>query len=609
MRSSSFCTAPGLLASALWLLSSAGGIGCSESTERHFISLDEDAYLRGEQVVTIDVSSRLGGRRAVRTELFLDGQRIAADELAPFELAWDTRDFADGDYELQARVYLDDDGRFDDALAIHIDNTAPALGELPRTMVQSQLLDIPASDNIDVARVEVSRRVAGEPPTVLVARPFQFRWPWPCGAVALQVRVIDRAGGEIVRSFDVASIETLGDEDCDHYTSLASGGSDCNDADPSIHVGAFEYLDGVDRNCNGVPGPPPAVDADGDGVASTATGGADCNDGSPAVHGRALVLGHRDLVVDNTPLTWSPGEVALGGFGFSGAWQLFLNKDGVVSRIRPGGPEAVVVDPVATGANRGSVYAADSLVGFGRGNQVVVMSPGMSGWLERTVIPADGRVGAVAFQLLFMGQEYVAFQADTKVYFASLAGADVLRTQLVVDAGEPIIGQIELWATPGAVSMAFRTATKAWKVERTGTTELFTVRTFGAPDRVPPSAVAAYTNFVFLMAVDHGTGSALYDDKSSAPLLHFPRRITSLDVNYPYVYVHLEGLGTQVLSIPGRYARVQMLPEARRFDTMLGTGDVFAASGYIEFATPATIVEAVDLAADSVDMDCDGSDS
>jgi hypothetical protein len=110
------------------------------------------------------------------------------------------------------------------------------------------------------------------------------------------------------------------------------------------------------------------------------------------------------------------------------------------------------------------------------------------------------------------------------------------------------------------------------------------------------------------MAADQGTGSALYDDKSSTPVLRFPRRITSLYANYPYAYVHLDGLGTQVLSIPAHYARVQMLPEARRFDAALGIGDAFAASGYVEFATPATILAPPDILRDSLDMDCNGSD-
>jgi hypothetical protein len=606
MRSSKFCSASELLASASWLLTIAvGGIGCSDSTQRHFISVDEDAYLRGEQVATIDVSDRLGGRRAVRAELYLDGQRVAADELAPFELVWDTRKFADGEYDLQPRVYLDDNEQLDDALTIHIDNTAPRLGDLPRRMVQSQSVNIPATDNFEVTRVELSRGVAGEMPTVLVNQPYVFRWPWPCGDVALQVRVVDRAGGETVRLFDVNSIETPNDEDCDQHRARASGGDDCNDADPAIHGRALEYLDGVDRNCDGVVGPPAPVDRDGDGVASVLTGGADCDDGNLAIHGKSLVLAHRDLVVNNTLLTWNTGEAVLSGF--HGVWELSLNRDGVISRVRPQDLDALAVEQVATGANRGSIHATDSNVIFGRGNQVVVMGRNAgTGWVERSVIPTDGPVGAVAFQSEFMSAGHIAFQAGTKVYFASLSGSGT-TPRLLVDAGAPIVGPIMLWAAPAGASVVFRTADLVWKAVRVET-GLFTVRSFAPPGRSPFTAMAAYTNFVLLMAVDQGTGSALYDGESSTPLLSFPRRITSLFVDYPYAYVHVDGLGTQVLSIPAHYTRVQMLPQAQRFDTTLVTGDAFAASGYVEFATPATVFPPADILRDSVDMDCNGSD-
>ncbi|MDI3286895.1 putative metal-binding motif-containing protein [Polyangium sp. 15x6] len=41
------------------------------------------------------------------------------------------------------------------------------------------------------------------------------------------------------------------DIDGDGYAAATCGGSDCNDGDPSIHPGALEQCDGVDRNCDG----------------------------------------------------------------------------------------------------------------------------------------------------------------------------------------------------------------------------------------------------------------------------------------------------------------------------------------------------------------------
>ena len=65
------------------------------------------------------------------------------------------------------------------------------------------------------------------------------------------------------------------DGDGDTYASEASGGDDCDDTDPDVHVGAYDTpADGQDANCDGVDG----VDADGDGYASEASGGDDCVD-------------------------------------------------------------------------------------------------------------------------------------------------------------------------------------------------------------------------------------------------------------------------------------------------------------------------------------------
>jgi len=56
---------------------------------------------------------------------------------------------------------------------------------------------------------------------------------------------------------------------------------DCAPDDPDVHGGApDEDLDGVDQNCDGVDG----TDVDQDGYAATWTGGTDCDDTNPAVH-------------------------------------------------------------------------------------------------------------------------------------------------------------------------------------------------------------------------------------------------------------------------------------------------------------------------------------
>lgn len=82
----------------------AAAVGCSEPAQRvRVVDVPDGTYLRGEQVARLDVDPTL---EVVSAELYLDGLRVAADEFAPFELAWDTRGFADGPHRLIARVYL-----------------------------------------------------------------------------------------------------------------------------------------------------------------------------------------------------------------------------------------------------------------------------------------------------------------------------------------------------------------------------------------------------------------------------------------------------------------------------------------------------------------------
>ena len=74
---------------------------------------------------------------------------------------------------------------------------------------------------------------------------------------------------------DAAAQLTTLDLDGDGVTSCDG---DCDDLDPQSWPGAPDGgLDGVDNNCDGVPG----VDGDGDQQAGTATGGLDCDDGEP----------------------------------------------------------------------------------------------------------------------------------------------------------------------------------------------------------------------------------------------------------------------------------------------------------------------------------------
>ncbi len=70
------------------------------------------------------------------------------------------------------------------------------------------------------------------------------------------------------------------DADGDGARDVVYGGTDCNDTDATVYVGATEtWYDGVDQDCSGGSD----YDADGDGVDSGSHGGTDCNDGNAAI--------------------------------------------------------------------------------------------------------------------------------------------------------------------------------------------------------------------------------------------------------------------------------------------------------------------------------------
>jgi len=213
------------------LVTATGVAGCVTENQKQvrLVDLVDDDYVGGTQVVKIELTA---SRPVLRAELFLDGLRVAADELAPFALSWDTRGFEDGRHRLTARAYLDDNTPIEDAVTIQIDNTPPIVGVVTSRATRGESFAIAATDNGKIDHVEVSGGVVGQPPLILTFAPYQFAWPW-CGPVSLEVRVVDAAGGETVGTFLVTS-DDLQDQDCDGHKGLAFGGDDCNDLDATI---------------------------------------------------------------------------------------------------------------------------------------------------------------------------------------------------------------------------------------------------------------------------------------------------------------------------------------------------------------------------------------
>src|SRR6185436_18876579 len=184
------------------------------------------------------------------------------------------------------------------------------------------------------------------------------------------------------------------------------------------------------------------------------------------------------------------------------------------------------------------------------------------------VIDADALVGALAYVALQQGVEYAAYQAGTRVWFASRAG-DSWTTQLLVDTGAPLAEPPVLYAAPYGANVTFRTASAAWTASRQGTDGPLETHRLG-PDGMAPTAVGGLTNVITLVAVDTGAGGALYNEGSNAPVVRFPRRISRLATNGLSLFVQLEGLETQVLLIFDGLRKAQSIPNVTAFDAVFG---------------------------------------
>lgn len=584
---------------ALWLVAA----GCGDSKPLVQIAdVDDGAYLAGAQTFTFEVAQ---GIEATRAELYVDDQRVAADEFAPFELDWDTRGFDDGEHRVTARVYTTGGEHVDGATRVIIDNTAPSAGTLPASAYGGQPYIVPATDNFKVARVEVARDMSGEAPTVMIQAPFGFVWRWGCGTTTIHVRVIDAAGGESTSTATVSATDA-NDRDCDGFESVASGGNDCNDGDPNAHPGAKEPPEGFDLNCDGSVASLDGIDSDGDGVPSIADGGTDCDDTNPAVHGNYYHYDRIPLTSGGLPVTWSPGEAVVAQ-SFAD-WAVYIDRGGVIQQYEvstfSGG---TAVRQVATGANPQSVAASYGLVAFGRGSDVVIMEERLSdgAWTESGVLHAGGQVGR-----LHIGAEsgliYVFYQTGTDVWFATSTDLTTWSTEHIVDLHEALVENPSGFAYAGQASVMLHTAQTVWDFNRFQGTPFQGTQV--APLNQPPTAVTDDER----MAVADGTGAAVYVPFSTTPVLRTSKPIAAMSSFGTTMFVQFTDGTVDAFTRTGNptvpYRHAQSVPEIGPFDIQVVSDGVMAGNGVLYVPGASSVYAPADPPGDHIDANCDESD-
>jgi len=591
--------------------------GCPGPADQVSFELDAGAVLGGAESTVVVVDSDLG---VVRTELYLDNQRVGAAEFAPFRIEWSTLAFAEGPHHLRARAYLDDGDTLDGAIDVVIDHTPPRIAGVPAEVEAGAEVEIDVSDSNGVERiaVEIDGHVTEATATGGgAARRFTVTWPAACGAGVAHITAVDRAGWTTEVEQAVATRDP-GDRDCDRHRAIAAGGDDCDDGNSSVYPGAADPGGAIDRNCDGVPG----VDDDGDGVASLATGGGDCDDEDDAVHPARYRWASRALVLAGQPVRWEPGTAAVAVADVDGARTvaIAINRGGSIELVTAGAAGEPARQALVSGANPGAVALARAggewVLVYGRARELRVHAGDGSRWRDELIATLDTTVNEPAVDVAAgddtggaAARVHVAARSGIAIWYA-LRDAGAWQAQRVA-ASAALAAR-----APGVVARG-RGARVAY-VLGTALYEAEIAQGAAAAGRIIGDASHAdgVAGLAGLAGSDggwiYGQGGALVRARDGETSSVSPqwRRIERVAGHGPVVFQARSEAGAAVVGfyLPAE-SRVEVLPgaelEAASADGPAGV-PAFAAPGSAWWIESASLPD--ERIGDGEDTDCDGTD-
>lgn len=180
-------------------------------TQPPSVSITSPTGGRVSGVVPIDIES-FDNVGVTRVELYVNGQLLATDELAPFAFAWDTTSKSDGSYSLRVQA-VDAAGNRRESQPVTVtvgnDSAAPSIGSFNLTDGMSlsggkQTIKVSATDNQSVAKISLV--IDGKEVAVAYGNALSYNWNTrkvTRGAHTVTVRVADNTGNVTPRSVTV----------------------------------------------------------------------------------------------------------------------------------------------------------------------------------------------------------------------------------------------------------------------------------------------------------------------------------------------------------------------------------------------------------------------